>query len=176
VVVIREFAPTSLDDMREKFGDSLGRGASRFAFPFGKDVVVKFDRSYETPWANLREWEVWSALKDTEAGKYLCPIIGRTSDCRVVMQPRITPIDKVYQDLGRKYWNARTPKDMRKWDVAQNQLMDTRRSFNESLRSVCEAQGWDAFDLHDGNVGLDQDGNMVVLDYGHFRRREARTW
>jgi hypothetical protein len=162
--------------MREKFGDSLGRGVQRSAFPLGKDVVVKFDRSYLTPEANLNEWEVWSALKDTDAGEYLCPIIGRTSDCRVVMQPRVTPIGKVYQDLSSKYWNARTPKDKRKWDVAQNQLMNTRRSFDDAVRYVCAAQGWEAVDLHDGNVGLDQDGNMVVLDYGHFRRKGARIW
>jgi Xaa-Pro aminopeptidase len=173
VVMVREFAPKG-NELPQRFGKVLGRGAYRVVYPFGRDKVVKFERDAA---ANVREWAVWQLVKDTHLAKYLCPIYSKSSDdctliqarCYQTFEQRTAPISR---QIDKVYWSERrdqrTSERLRALQDRLAEMRDEMSAFAREVEQAFRSVNILAYDLHEGNVGYDKEGNMIVLDYGNF--------
>lgn len=172
-MIVREFAPT-YDELPRRFGNALGRGAYRVVYPFGRDKVVKFEGNVK---ANTREWEVWQVVKDTDLARYLCPIYLKSADnctliqarCVQTFEQRTAPISRqIAKVYGSDRRDVRTSQRLRQLQDRLNEMRDEIRKFTREVEKAFRKAGINAYDLHEGNVGYDKQGNMIVLDYGNF--------
>jgi hypothetical protein len=174
-VIVRDFAPESGAELAQRFGYQLGRGAFRTVYPFGRDKVVKFER---VPTANIREWKVWCAVKDTDLAKYLCPIYSKSSDNRTLIQERCREVfenrsRRVSNRISEARWGDRklSPSQLQRLYRQREQLNDQVYEFTREVMNAFDEAGINAYDLHEGNIGFDRNGNMIVIDYGNFAIR-----
>lgn len=178
MVYISDFTPTTPEDCAVKFQGVLGGGVYRTAYKFGRDKVAKFQRrGMIEDSANNTEWRVWNELKDTEAGKYLCPILCRAGDGTVVVMPKMTVLEEFEDRLLRRQYKAKTDEQERQVWAEIDALNERVRQFAHDVRRACEQYGWRANDLHERNIAEDRDGNLRVIDYGNFYRiAEGSRW
>lgn len=176
MVMIRDFAP-NLDTISQRFGQRLGRGAYRTAFAFGKERVVKYER---TARSNNDEWAIWCVVKDTELAQYLCPMLSRSADGCTVIQEKVAYTVEQYEAKWNKRLNADYYGETKLSRSARERLFSERDEFRTRLqdftRRVSRAfsdVGIVATDMHEGNVGIMRDGRFVILDYGNFYARRG---
>lgn len=177
MVLVRDFTPATHADMHTKFNGLLGHGQFRNVYKFGRDKIAKLQVYGDNSHMNNKEWHIWNELKDTDAGKYLCPILCRTSDGRVIVMPKLTPVQE-YEDrlLARQYKTKTDEQEHQVWTEI-DALNERVRQFAHDVRRACEQYGWRANDLHERNIAEDRDGNLRVIDYGNFYRiAEGSRW
>jgi hypothetical protein len=178
VVAIRDFTPTTLNECAVKFQGVLGSGAFRMVYKFGRDKVAKFQRQgMIEDSANNTEWRVWNELKDTEAGKYLCPILCRAGDGTLIVMPKMTVVEEFEDRLLQRHCRVKTDEQERQVWKEIDALNERVRQFAWQVRQACEVYGWRADDLHERNIAEDRDGNLRVIDYGNFYKiAEGSRW
>lgn len=174
MVQITDFTVQSEQDMVKRFGPSFTRGAYRKAFSFGPDMVAKWETSTYAR-SNDEECAIWDAVKNTDVAQYFVPILARSTDQRVVIQPRVTPYDVLENKIRSKH-DTDSPEGWQAYKEEMRTIDREMKDFAYMLRDMCPEYGVIPGDLHGGNVGKDRDGKWVVLDYGNFLRDEDRKY
>ncbi len=174
MVMIRELSSKS---NRLDYRNSLGSGAYRVVHKCGKRYVMKIDGGYSAS-SNRTECAIWDVVRGTDAEKFFVPILARSADCKIVIQPRIDVLDDIQVRLDDKAefaqqlrYKGRHSQADRLYQSVQSQYKKIRADRQALLVQLSSLMG-DPFgisynDIHVGNIGY-MDGRMVVLDYGNF--------
>lgn len=109
-----------LDLIRLVLGKKLGSGMSRqvYACTLDQNFVVKVEDHYGC-FQNVLEWEIWTALKDTDQARWLAPC-SRISACGAVLIQRRT------EPLQVKQLPKRMPVWLTDFQLANYGMLDGR--------------------------------------------------
>jgi len=123
---------------------TLGSGVSRTAYDLGNGTVLKVGSADGWAGGNRTEVECWEALRDSDIGQYLSPIIAHDSESFAWLIMR--KVDGILADDSR----------------ARSEWYDSGISWELERAGIN--------DLHDGNVGYcyDEDSDsysFFVIDY-----------
>lgn len=157
------------------FGKALGGGAYRTAYPIGKEYVVKVERGYMGKYeSNEREIKIWNIVRDSDAATLFCPILAHAPDNSAVIQPRVRIMDHALEPYQKrkdaeKYGSKEWHKRREQLNKVMRTLNVERTAFVARLSAACSPHKIVVHDLHEGNIGWDASGNMIVVDYGNFR-------
>lgn len=163
--------------IERELGRGIGSGAYRTVFEFGDDMVAKVAGGWSRI-ANEREVDTWLALRDTPVASYLCPVIAVSDDRKCVVQRRMPrTVDDVESQIDREMYHkissCTSDKEEREIEESYNsRLRDismAARTFAHDVEMAAAQSEYHAYDLHERNIGIDDDGKMHVIDYGNFR-------
>jgi hypothetical protein len=170
-ITVRDLVDGSVQDVvLESF---LGNGAYRKVYTCGDGLVAKVGNRN----SNGHEVDVWLALKDTPAARFLCPIIAMSDDERVVVQVRVPEV--IGSREARNYLDYEKAREKCVDDAQERRLYEElttkQRALNRSVSRftnecdrVLREYGISAYDMHEENIGITSDGSFVVIDYGNF--------
>lgn len=164
-----------------KLGGVVGVGAFRRVFDCGDGLVAKIKARKGDEFggynSNQRELECWFSAMGTDAAQYLCPIIAASDDdlvliqvkCSETYEDRIAQMDRQY---SRRIKAALTPAKLRQLSSQFQEEYTNNSTLKDDFTDACgrafEKLGFDAYDMHGGNIGIMRDGTYSVIDYGNF--------
>ena len=133
----------------------------------GSPVVVKFE-----PWLSDGEWDearsdnqheltIWRKAVELGDDDLFAPVLDHGDGCRWLAMEECLPIFPGHPgptDDGHGGDYLRSPK------------FGDNPDYIGELKDRFEERGWYEHDYKHGNVGLRQDGTVVLLDYGSFTK------
>lgn len=135
----------------------IGIGSTRKVYKY-KNLVVKKHLHEIGHLQSIKEQEIYSEMNRKGKAQYLAPVLH--ADEKLSIQP-------FYEPLPLK--NGET----------YNIELETDNRSTTELREVIEEidKKYDGFDLLDsGNYGLNQDGNLILIDYGMTKKLYENKW
>ncbi|MFD1032167.1 protein kinase [Metaplanococcus flavidus] len=135
----------------------IGIGSTRKVYRY-KNLVVKKNLHKIGHLQSIKEQEMFRDLNLKGMTQYLAPVLH--TDEKLSIQPFYEPLP------------------LKNGETYNIELETDDRSTNE-LREVIEEidKKYDGFDLLDsGNYGLDQDGKLILIDYGMTKKLYENEW